>query len=369
MLDERVDRDDEKTAGKSEQSQQRQDLQKAQSMQRQHAAEDGHAHAAERNQPIFDLPTGKITGGEAAYPDADGQSSLQVAATRFVKVQDFAAVKNDNELKQRTEEPEVGVADDRQLQCAVGAHQAPLRSNIAKNVPAEFLTGIAGGHTRDEKTGKEPEESERTKNHAGECFSSVKRLRQVGAEDGTGNDGEERGQFQHAIAPGKFFPGQKLRQQAVFRQTKKRSLRAGQENHGERQIWIAAPKRENGKQHGGKFENFGGNCDVALAEAVGRVAAGHREQQKRNGEKIANQENSKIFLRFRWVLTEDQKNDEKFQAVVVERALELRNDEAPETDAPAAAAFGLAWLHSQPLPRAYLAARCHGWCGNRLCRL
>jgi hypothetical protein len=75
---------------------------------------------------------------------------LQVAAARFIQMKDFASVENDYELQERAEKPEVGVADDGQLECAIGADQAPLRSKIGKDVEAEFFRWITCRNTGDE---------------------------------------------------------------------------------------------------------------------------------------------------------------------------------------------------------------------------
>src|ERR1043166_826667 len=109
------------------------------------------------------------------------------------------------------------------------------------------------------------------------------------------------------------------------------------------------PESEYGKEHRGNFKDFGSDSDAALAVAVRQVAASHGKKQKGDGKEIANEEDAEVLFRFAGILAEDEVDDEKLQAIVVEGALELGGDEAPETEAPGFGLCGTALLHAQPL--------------------
>src|SRR5439155_18844484 len=151
-------------------------------------------------------------------------------------MKNFAAVENNDELQQRAKKPEVGVADDRKFQSAVRTHQAPLRSEIGKNVEAEFLGWITHWHARDQQAGEQPKQRETGKNRAGDGFASTESLRKIRAEDRARDNGDEGREFENAVAPGKFFGRKEFGQQTVFRRPKNRSLRAGQKNYREGEI-------------------------------------------------------------------------------------------------------------------------------------
>jgi hypothetical protein len=97
-----------------------------------------HPDGAERDKAILNLSRGKKTRGVAAKAYAYGKRRLQVAAVRFVDVQNFAAVKDNHELEQRAEEPEVSIAHDGEVQSAVWPDDLNLLYQIAKNVEAKF---------------------------------------------------------------------------------------------------------------------------------------------------------------------------------------------------------------------------------------
>jgi hypothetical protein len=179
-------------------------------------------------------------------------------------------------------------------------------------------------------------------------------LRQIGAEDRAGDDGDKCRELENAVAPGKLFDRQKLGKQAVFRGTKDSGLRAGQKNYRESEIRTAVPERKDGEEHRGDFEYFCADGDAALAVAVGQVAARHREKQEGNGEEIPDEKNPEISFGLVRILAKDKVNDKEFQAVIVEGALKLGDDEAPETAAPTRGVCRPALAHSQPSPWACL---------------
>ena len=82
------------------------------------------------------------------------------------------------------------------------------------------------------------------------------------------------------------------------------------------------------------FEKLRSDGDAAFAVAVGEVAAGHRKENKWKREKRADHEHEKIALARGEIGGDDDVNDEELQRVVVERRLELGDDQAPEAALP-----------------------------------
>src|SRR4029077_8517501 len=100
VLDERIDGNNKEAAGKAERSEQDHYLNKGEPMRGDRQGKNRHANRAEWYQTVFNLPGGKEPGGYAPEADADGEGGLQVAAVRFVEVQDIPAVKNDHKLEE-----------------------------------------------------------------------------------------------------------------------------------------------------------------------------------------------------------------------------------------------------------------------------
>jgi hypothetical protein len=152
VLNQRAHRNDKKSAAEAKRHQQTENLSEREHWKRQHAAKDGHTDAAQRNQSRFNFSAREVTSRKAPQADPDSQRRLQIAAACFVQVHDFAPVKNNYELQQSAQKPEVSVPNDRQFQCAVRPHQAPLRAQISKNVQSKFLRRVASRHASDQKT-------------------------------------------------------------------------------------------------------------------------------------------------------------------------------------------------------------------------
>src|SRR5580693_3223283 len=121
---------------------------------------------------------------------------------RFVDVQNFAAVKDNHELEQCAEKPEIGIAHDGEVQRAIRPDDLNLFEQIAKNVEAKFPGWVGGGNARDREAGHEAYECAACKNEAGHHLASVETLRQQRPDDRAGNDRDESRQFKDAVAPG-----------------------------------------------------------------------------------------------------------------------------------------------------------------------
>ncbi len=77
MLNQRADRHDKEPAGKPQPREQQHHRIKRQSRNCQAQAETRHAQRAKRNQPVFDLPTGKKPRREAADSNPNGHCRLK----------------------------------------------------------------------------------------------------------------------------------------------------------------------------------------------------------------------------------------------------------------------------------------------------
>src|SRR5580704_14273052 len=125
-----------------------------------------HADGAQRDEAILDLARGEKSCGVAAKTDAYGQCCLQVPAMRFVDVQDFTAVKDNHELEQRAEKPEVGIADDCKVQCAIWPDNLNLLDQIAEDVEPEFPGRVGGRNAGNGETRCQTDQRASTKDQA-----------------------------------------------------------------------------------------------------------------------------------------------------------------------------------------------------------
>ena len=106
-------------------------------------------------------------------------------------------------------------------------------------------------------------------------------------------------------------------------------------------------EREDGKQHHGDLKDLCADGDVAFAEAIRQVSTRHRKQDERARKQSADKQDFAVFLLGFQRHREDEKDDEVLQPVLVEGALELRGDQAPEAAAP----IGFLVGHGPPLRR------------------
>src|SRR5260370_39416685 len=110
MLNQGVDGNDKESTCKTECSQKEEHLKKGQSMEGNGQSKHRHANGAKRDEAVLNLSRRKQAGGVAPDADANGQRRLQLATARLVKVQDFPALENNNELQQRAEKTAVSNA-------------------------------------------------------------------------------------------------------------------------------------------------------------------------------------------------------------------------------------------------------------------
>src|SRR6267378_7148441 len=112
VLNQGVDRDNEQSAHKTKCSKQEQHLEKTQPVNRDGEREHRHSYGAKRDQAIFDLSSREQSCRVAPDADANSQRCLQIAAVLLVEVQNLTSIKDNYELKQRPQKPEVGIASN-----------------------------------------------------------------------------------------------------------------------------------------------------------------------------------------------------------------------------------------------------------------
>jgi hypothetical protein len=154
-----------------------------------------------------------------------------------------------------------------------------------------------------------------------------------------GDDGQEGGQLEHAVAPGETLFRQQLGERTVFRGGEKRRLRAEQKdgrNFQGQQVQAQAQKRD---AHYRRFHPFCADRDGAFAESVGQPPSGHREENERCGEDDQHDGDQIIAGIGSQPRGREQIDDQEFERVFVEGAGVLRRNQGPE---PARGSRGLA---------------------------
>ena len=96
----------------------------------------------------------------------------------FRRCVNLAAIKDNHELQQRAEKPEVGIANDGEVQSAIRPDDLNLLDQIAKNVEAELPGRVGGRNARDREARCQTKQSASAKEETGIELSSMKALSQ-----------------------------------------------------------------------------------------------------------------------------------------------------------------------------------------------
>ena len=235
------------------------------------------------------------------------------------------------------------------------------------------------------RLGEKSEHRQRDEDDAGQPLLAAKTPGHERRRDRAEDDGRERAEFQHAVAPRKFPFGQQLRQQAVFGRAEKRAVNAHQKNTAEQrpaspqrgrhavvqQLLLPREARER-EQHHQHFKSFDADGNRPLAETVGQKTARHGKHDERQREQRADEFADFVLLGERHVQADEHEDDEIFQDVVAERALKLRDDERPETarGGMRSAECGMVpgFVHGATLPACAPERELKNFCRHRLRR-
>src|SRR6267142_3107225 len=160
------------------------------------------------------------------------------------------------------------------------------------------------------------------------------------------DDRQKCPQLDDAVAPGELGFWKEFGQQAVFRRSENSGLATGKKYRHKQQryrglgIRMKTQQREYGKNHDRNLENLCADRDRTLAEAVREIAAGHGKQNEWRGKERADQKDEMVFLFGIKMKRKNQVDEKILEAILIERALKLRDDQTPEAKAPAACPFG-----------------------------
>ena len=276
MLQQRGNRDDEKSAAKSQRGQPPGDGGERQAGFSERRRANGQADCAERNEAGFNFPARKVARREAADADADGRGRLQIAGRHRVgNFQRVLRVDDDDELDERGDAEKIGVAHDGHPQLAVAPNHLHLLPQIGDEVGAEFFLRIGGGNLADAKGREQAGNGERDQDDTGPGGIRFEDFAQPAAGDRAADDGDESAEFQIAVAPGKFFLRQQFRQQSVFGRAEERAVNAHQKHAGDGDVNLIRRESEQREEHDEDFKKFHPDDHAALAETVGEKTAGH----------------------------------------------------------------------------------------------
>ena len=196
------------------------------------------------------------------------------------------------------------------------------------------LGGIRRRHPADSKAPGQADNCETQEQRPRIDFAPVKSLGEKRAAHASDDDGKESPELEHPIAPRKLFRWQQLWQQTILRGSKERSLCTDQENRRQRQFQVGSRKRSCREEHHANFKHLRPNSDAAFAESVRQVSAQERKENERRREERADKEFKLIAMRFVFFDRKNQVDNKKFQSILIEGALKLRGDQAPEPQPP-----------------------------------
>src|SRR5215471_1927885 len=191
--------------------------------------------------------------------------------------------------------------------------------------------------SRDSADSKAPEQAddrESQEEHARIDFSAVKRFCEKRTAHAAENNRQKRPKFENAVAPRELFRGEEFRQQPIFRRPKQRPLGANKEYRRERQGQMWGHQSCGGDQHHPHLKDFCPDRDGAFAESIREEPAHERKQDEGSREQHADQQFHLVALRFVLLDGKNEINDQELEAIFIERALELRDDQAPKAQPP-----------------------------------
>ena len=268
---------------------------------------------AERNQAAFDAPGREPARREAPQPDANRRGRLQITRHfRTRNMQGVRRVNHNDELHQRRNGEEIGVAHHRHQQGFVAADHLDLLPQVQIKLGFEFVRGIGGGNLRNAPADPEARHRQYDQNDAGPAQLMAEQFAQPAAPHGAPDDGDERGEFQHPVAPGELAVRQNFREQTVFGRPENRAVHAHQEHARQRHIQMPARQPIQGEQHHKNLKHLHPRDHRAFAEPVGQIAARHRKQDERQRKQRANDTHQLVALRGGQTHLGHQRDDQPF---------------------------------------------------------
>src|SRR6266516_6442214 len=334
MLDQGVDRYDEESGEEAQQREVYGNGAYRETRPLESRSQHRHADGTQGHEPVFNLVSREVSGGETPHADADLHCRLQIAILPLQELENVRAVENDVELQQGRKKEKVGIADYCQKQNAVLADLPDLTQKIRKEVELKLLGDVGCGDPLDPEAAEKSQDGEPEQNGARPRLPSPERSGHRRPCHRAGNDCEKGPELQDSIAPRETLLGEELRQQTVFRRPEKGALRAQQEHSRQRMRQAVERQARDGDQH---HQDFGRSCPDghrALAVAVRQVTAGHGEQDEREREEGPHDQHQAVPRIFPEAQRGDPEDHQELVSVVVERTLELRENQEPEAAPP-----------------------------------
>src|ERR1039458_4032286 len=157
MLENRRDRHDKEPAEEAQRGYGAQYLTKGEPRMPEESREDADAQGAQRHEAVFDLAARQIARDKAAEADTNRQRRQEVSRADLADPEHVLPVINHALLQQLPDEPEVSVAEARQPQHPVPAHDLHLLPKVTQEVGAKLLLRIGGRQLRNAEAEGEPD--------------------------------------------------------------------------------------------------------------------------------------------------------------------------------------------------------------------
>ncbi len=208
---------------------------------------------------------------------------------KFIELEQLFAERENVDIDQGAEKPEIGNTKHGQPKRPVGAQAAQAVENLAERVETKQL-GRAG-----RRNARNPETGVITGDGDGDHQQTDQRQMVFpNAEDGAAqrraqDDRHEGAHLQEPIAARQVFVGQHFGQDAVLGRTEKRRVQAHQKNRRQHHLNISRNKSAASENHDGDFKDFYRDEKGALAINIGEMAGVAGKQRGGQDEKKGDQ--------------------------------------------------------------------------------
>ncbi len=190
------------------------------------------------------------------------------------------------------------------------------------------------GHAADAKAPSQTDNRKTEEQRSRIKLAPVESLGEKRTAHAPDDDGQESPEFEDAVAPRKLFRRKHFRQQSVFGRPEECSLRADKKDCRQRQFQIGSHEGRGGEHHDPHFKYFRPDGDGAFAEPVRQISARQRKENERGREEHADKQFELVTMCLIFFDRKNEVDNEKFEGILVEGALELSGDQAPKTEPP-----------------------------------
>ena len=177
--------------------------------------EQGYPDRGKRNQMGADLAVQQTRAQHGADSDADREHGQQQGDHLTLGTQRVAGDGGEFGQQGGADRPKPAQAQDRQPDRAVAGGLTGDRRGFAQHVPADVQGAVGRGGGRNSECGSQAEQRDGDAGDGHDRWAVVKQS-QCAAGHGAGENGEEGGGLDHAVAGDQFTVAQVVRQDAVF---------------------------------------------------------------------------------------------------------------------------------------------------------